>query len=119
MDLFAKSLNQLGEFLLSDFGGSFSLFIEKANHSAETLVLMLAQMPFFVDIREYRGIKVPFYKRAQIMASDLYSSLNGQGLGYFPDIALLTCFADNLVPHVLRTDGVLEYILRYGENSTW
>jgi hypothetical protein len=31
------------------------------------------------------------------------------GVATFPDIDRLTIFADNLVPHVLRVDGVLEY----------
>src|SRR5438067_1339853 len=31
------------------------------------------------------------------------------GSGWFPDVDRLTIFADNLVPHVLRMDGVLVY----------
>ena len=54
-------------------------------------------MPFFAD----RG----FYKRAQIAANDLHLA----GVVDFPDIDRLTIFADNLVPHVLRLDGVLHY----------
>ena len=54
-------------------------------------------MPFFDD----RG----FYKRAQIAANDLQLA----GVVDFADIDRLTIFADNLVPHVLRLDGVLVY----------
>jgi hypothetical protein len=54
-------------------------------------------MPFFDD----RG----FYKRAQIVPSDLALA----GLAEFHDLDRLTIFADNLVPHVLRVDGVLRY----------
>jgi Potential Queuosine, Q, salvage protein family len=54
-------------------------------------------MRFFDD----RG----FYKRAQITASDLALA----GLAEFDDLDRLTIFADNLVPHVLRVDGVLRY----------
>jgi hypothetical protein len=46
-----------------------------------------------------------FYKRAQITA-------NGRalaGVASFADVDRLTVFADNLLPHVLRTDGVLTY----------
>jgi hypothetical protein len=46
-----------------------------------------------------------FYKRAQITASDLELA----GIAAFGDIDRLTIFADNLVPHVLRVDGVLIY----------
>ena len=52
-------------------------------------------MRFFDD----RG----FYKRAQIAPSDLALA----GLASFHDLDRLTIFADNLVPHVLRVDGVL------------
>ena len=46
-----------------------------------------------------------FYKRAQILASDLALA----GVAEFTDLDRLTIFADNLVPHVLRCDGVLVY----------
>ena len=35
--------------------------------------------------------------------------LTGQGWGTFRDLGQLTIFADNLVPHVLRVDGLLSY----------
>jgi hypothetical protein len=52
---------------------------------------------------------VPFYKRAQITAADLYQTFAGQGPGRFIDLDHLTIFADNAVPHVLRVDGLLSY----------
>jgi Queuosine salvage protein len=48
---------------------------------------------------------VGFYKRAQIAASDLALA----GVAAFDDLDDLTIFADNLVPHVLRCEGVLVY----------
>ena len=48
---------------------------------------------------------VGFYKRAQLTAADLSLARVGE----FNDLARLTIFADNLVPHVLRMDGVLRY----------
>jgi hypothetical protein len=54
-------------------------------------------MPFFDD----RG----FFKRAQIFPHDLALA----GIAEFDDLDRLTIFADNLVPHVLRVDGVLRY----------
>ncbi len=66
--------------------------------SAECLAEMLARgMAMFDD----RG----FYKRAQIVANDLALA----GVAEFDDLDRLTIFADNLVPHVLRCDGVLLY----------
>ena len=54
-------------------------------------------MPFFDDSG--------FWKRAQITANDFQLA----GIVEFDDIDRLTIFADNLVPHVLRVDGILLY----------
>ena len=43
------------------------------------------------------------------MAADLALAFGNQGPGKFHDLDELTIFADNLVPHVLRVDGVLAY----------
>ena len=52
---------------------------------------------------------VHFYKRAQISAADLSLAFKGRDWGHFVDLDQMTIFADNLVPHVLRIDGVLIY----------
>ena len=95
MGLYAQALNDLGRFL--DGRGALEV-VAAAGGSAERLAEVLAHsMPFFAD----RG----FYKRAQIAAHDLHLA----GVADFPDVHRLTIFADNLVPHVLRVDGVLHY----------
>jgi len=109
MGLFAQALNDLGRYLLAHYGGSFVGLVESAGHSAERLVGILAGMPFFRDVEAYGGLAVPFYKRAQLTAADLSLALGSQGPGRFDDLERLTIFADNLVPHVLRVDGVLRY----------
>jgi hypothetical protein len=109
MTLFARALNDLGQYLTDQFDGSFVRLIESANASAVQLVGLLSQMTFFNDVQRYRGRDVPFFKRAQLTASDLALALGGGGLGRFDDLHRLTIFADNLVPHVLRIDGILQY----------
>jgi hypothetical protein len=109
MGLFATALNDLGRLLLAKYGGRIEPLIEAAGESAERLVALLAEMPFFRDVSQYEGMEVPFYKRAQLMAADLSLALGGNGLGAFMDLERLTIFADNLVPHVLRVDGILKY----------
>ena len=93
MGLFAQALNDLGH---ATAGGPRGL-VDRAHGSAERLVSVLTEMPFYRD--------VPFYKRAQLTAADL----NTAGVAEFHDLDRLTIFADNLVPHVLRVDGVLRY----------
>lgn len=97
MGLFADALTTLGAFLDRSHGGSWSRLVDAAGGSAETLAGLLAEMPFFDD----RG----FYKRAQLTAADLSLA----HVAEFADLDRLTIFADNLVPHVLRLDGVLVY----------
>jgi hypothetical protein len=95
MRLYAEALRDLGRFL----GARGALdVVGHAGGSAERLASDLARgMRFFDD----RG----FYKRAQIAGSDLALA----GVADLHDLDRLTIFADNLVPHVLRVDGVLHY----------
>ena len=95
MALYATSLNELGDFL----GDRRALdVVAEAGGSAQALAARVADaMPMFAD--------PGFYKRAQILPADLALA----GVAEFRDLDELTIFADNLVPHVLRVDGVLAY----------
>ncbi|HEY7830059.1 MAG TPA: queuosine salvage family protein [Solirubrobacteraceae bacterium] len=95
MSLYAQALRQLGHFL----GKRRALdLVAGCGRSAERLAHTLAHgMALFGDR--------PFYKRAQIVPHDLALA----GVVEFDDLHRLTIFADNLVPHVLRCDGVLVY----------
>ena len=109
MELFARSWNQLGTLLGDRFAGDPERFVGAASGSAARLVAMLAEMGMYHDVANYHGLSVPLYKRAQITVADLALALGGRGLGAFADLDRLTIFADNLIPHVLRLDGVLRY----------
>jgi hypothetical protein len=107
MGLYARALQDLGRFLDARFDGRFERLVEAAGGRASALVSLLAEMPFYRDVSHYADFDVPFYKRAQITVSDLANAFAGEGPGRFDDRAELTMFADNLVPHVLRLEGVL------------
>lgn len=109
MELFARALRDLGGWLEARHGGSFARAVAAAERSAERLAESLAEMPLYRDVARYAGFEVPLYKRAQITAADLASAFGGRGCCAFADLADLTIFADNLVPHVLRREGVLAY----------
>lgn len=98
MALYAQALRALGRFL----GERRALdVVATARGSAERLAQTLARgMAMFDD----RG----FYKRAQIVPNDMALA----GVADFKDLDRLTIFADNLVPHVLRCQGVLVYDAR-------
>jgi hypothetical protein len=101
---YSASLRDVGERLGADHEGSFEALLDAAEGSALALAGLLAGWGAFADVSSYDGRPVPFYKRAQIAPADL----NRAGLAELRDEDRLTAFADNLVPHVLRVDGVLQ-----------
>lgn len=109
LDLYARALRELGDFLVQRHRGSFAGPVEAAAGSAARLVEELVAMPLYRDVAHYRRLEVPFLKRAQITVADLRLAFAGSGPGRFEDVDELTLFADNLVPHVLRLERVLVY----------
>jgi hypothetical protein len=105
MALFARSLNDVGAQLEDEHAGRFLGPVEQAGGSAVALAELLASWDSFADASPYNGRRIPFCKRAQIAAADLHHA----GAAAFGDLDRLTLFADNLVPHVLRLDGVLRF----------
>lgn len=109
MEHFAVALNQVGHFLNKNFEGQVKKMFESVHHSAEKLVNLLLSIPYFRDTASYNQFIVPILKRAQITAADIALAFSNQGIGHFKDLDRLTIFADNMVPHVLRCDGILVY----------
>jgi hypothetical protein len=105
MSHFARHLRELGERVGDAHGGSFLALARSGEGSAVRLAEYLGSWPTWRDVSPYDGFEVPFFKRAQIAAADLALA----GIASAGDLGRLTLFADNLVPHVLRIDGVLEF----------
>jgi hypothetical protein len=103
--LFVGSLRCLGERLAAEHGGCFSGPLDAAGGEALALVHELSGWECFSDVSRYQELELPFLKRAQIAAADLHRA----GAACFRDLDRLTMFADNLVPHVLRCDGLLHF----------
>lgn len=105
MELYAESLRDLGHRVVAEHGGRFSAVGQAAGGSAVTLLEHLSGWGCFADVSTYDGRAVPFYKRAQLACADLAHA----EVARLRDLDRLTLFADNLVPHVLRVDGLLAY----------
>lgn len=103
MNQFAASLRDVGTHVCGEHGGRFEAVVDAAEGSAVELTGILAGWGSFADVSAYEGHSVPFYKRAQLAAADV----DRAGVVRFEDSGRLTAFADNLVPHVLRLDGLL------------
>jgi Potential Queuosine, Q, salvage protein family len=103
MAQFASSLRDVGAHVGGEYGGRFADVVDAAGKSACALADRFARWDAFADRSRYEGREVPFFKRAQLAAADL-------GLAEVVSLSdrdRLTAFADNLVPQVLRVDGVL------------
>ena len=106
----AANLREVGAGLRDRWASDVTRFIAAARDSAVGLAALAArEFLSFDDVATYRGREVHFYKRAQILAADLYGAFGGQGLGSFHDLDQLTAFADYKVPQVLRRLGILVY----------
>jgi len=108
--LCSQALHQLGRTVSAQAGGDWLCFIENAAGSASRMLETLTGMAYFQDVHVYKGQHIPFYKRAQITIADLQLAFRRvESRELFADIDRLTMFADNGVPHVFHTDGILSY----------
>ncbi|CAH2306001.1 Hypothetical predicted protein [Pelobates cultripes] len=106
-------LHQTGKVIMEKFGGSFLNVLKQSEKSAVKLMqLVVENFPSYRDEATFQGIKVAFYKRAQILVGDIWGVLEGKGDGCFSDIRQITMFADYRIPQALVHFGVM----RYSEN---
>lgn len=101
---FAACLQITGRHMMQEYGGDVGKLLDAAGNSAIALVDIVGAWESFKGGFDYNGESVFLFKRAQILAADL-----SLALGIFDDTAELTAFADNMIPHVLHHDGILEY----------
>lgn len=106
----AKCLNEVGRVLLEKYNGEFKNLIKKAGGGAIKLINIIIQdFPSFRDIAKLNGQKIPFLKRAQILAYDLNWMFDSKALGKLSHLDELTAFADYKIPQMLRRLGVIKY----------
>lgn len=106
----ARILRDVGSALGDKYSGKLSNLLHAAGYSAPGVVeLAVRDLPYFDDEACYHDERVFFYKRAQILAADLWGAFGGAGLGALSGMDQLTTFADYKLPQVLREMGILEY----------
>lgn len=108
-DLCSRNFNGLGNHIRLNNGGSFLGMVKHAGGRVDDFIAAMARLEAFADMPLYQGQRIPILKRAQSTAGDLNDAFAKLGLKAFNDIERLTILADNDVPHVLRTDGMLSY----------
>lgn len=97
------ALHELADLALREAGGDIARLVPPS--APELAGYLSANLDSFRDVALYGDREVPFLKRAQIAAADLW----GSGAMAFTDVDELTCFADYKLPQLLRHAGVLEY----------
>uniref|UniRef100_A0A915AU26 Queuosine 5'-phosphate N-glycosylase/hydrolase n=2 Tax=Parascaris univalens TaxID=6257 RepID=A0A915AU26_PARUN len=107
----AQVLSEAGAVLNAKFGGSFYHCVENCGKSAVKLLATIVEnFESYRDFGDFKGKKVSFLKRAQILVADVYGCLkNKNEIGSFYDIGELTMFADYRVPQALAYLGALHY----------
>ena len=103
-------LKEAGRVLKEDFGGKVSNLVQLAEGDVEKfLSLLLKHFDSYRDYCTYKGKKVYFLKRAQILIADIWACFEGKGFGEFSNIDKVTMFADYRVPQILCYFKMLKY----------
>lgn len=93
---------------LKERSADFYSLIESIYDDRDLFAYIIQNLPYFYDESEYKGEKVYFYKRAQLLTSDLLhvrEKLDGLKVNYHH---LVGC-ADYKIPQVMRCYGILEF----------
>ena len=105
-----EAVNQAGTMLLERYFGSFSFCVMRCEKDVDKLIdTIVDSFESYRDICQYKDKTVSFLKRAQILVSDIWTALDGKGLGEFKNINKITMFADYRVPQSLVAFNVLQY----------
>ena len=105
-----RNARELGAVLKNLWEGQAARLVECAQHDAPRLAQMVAEnFSSFNDLAVYDNRGVRFFKRAQIVVTDLWGAFGGKDWGEFENIDTLTAFADYKLPQVLRAWGILRY----------
>jgi len=111
--LLQKALNETGEVLFSYGYKDFASFVfdtikPEAPKALDLVSRLVKLFPAFNDTAEYNNKVLKIFKKAQLLAGDLYRAFKDKDARFsFTDIDHLTVFSDNVIPAVLRKFGVL------------
>jgi hypothetical protein len=106
--------HEIGGALEKSHQGRFHRFIASSPRKLHAeagglLDRLTAEFPSFRDESRYRGARVRFDKRAQLLLWQLHARFRENGFFALEDPEKLTIFADYIVPVALRLLGILSY----------
>jgi hypothetical protein len=101
---------EIGGALEKSYGGRFHEFMKDGPRgTTAALERLIETFPSFRDESAYRGARVAFQKRAQLLLWQLHARFRASGYFALEDPEQLTVFADYIVPVALRRLGILSY----------
>jgi hypothetical protein len=106
--------HEVGAVLKERYQGRFHRFVSGApprlyDGGKGLLERLLAEFPSFRDESDYRGHRVSFQKRAQLLFWNLHARFRDGGFFRLEDAGKLTVFADYIVPVALRLFRITSY----------
>ncbi|MFH1455449.1 MAG: queuosine salvage family protein [archaeon] len=111
--LFEDRLNiirEIGSILIKKYDGDFTNIVKEANGDSQKLLnLIVTNFPSFEDEATFKGKRVYFYKRAQLLVADIIQAFEGKDFGKMEQVSELTACADYKLPFVLRRLGIFSY----------
>lgn len=102
-------LNSIGTLLVKKYDGHFHTAFRDSKKDALSVLEVVSEFEGFDDVPVYDGEKIPFYKKAQVVVSDLDELLRktlGKGL---EGMEQLPGHADYKIPSQLRSLEILHY----------
>lgn len=109
-------LKEIGEIMTKKFNEDFGVLIKQADNDATKILdSIIANFPSFEDSSLYKGERIYFYKRAQLLVSDICQVSNEKVFSKLKNVNTLTACADYNLPKVLRQLGILEYAKELAE----
>lgn len=102
------NLVQMNEFL-RNCGKNFCEIVSDMHNDTELFEFIVSNFPYFKDEAEYDNHIIYFYKRAQLLTSDLLHVMESK-CGVKTDYSNLIGCADYKIPQVMRCYGMLEFM---------
>ena len=106
--------HEIGRALEEGYGGRFHRFVREAPsrvyaEGGGLIDRIVTTFPSFRDESLYRGARVVFAKRVQLLLWQLHARFRSSGFFALEDPDRLTIFADYIVPVALRVLGITSY----------
>jgi hypothetical protein len=102
--------HEIGSVLEKHHAGRFHNFLKSGpTTTSEAIGHLIETFPSFRDESDYRGQRVAFQKRAQLLLWQLHARFRADGYFALDDPEQLTVFADYIVPVALLRLGITSY----------